>query len=373
MAQAVYFSNTAVQTTLSGSISAGSTTITVGTTTGFPASFPYPLALDYGAAAEELVLVTAAAGTNLTVTRGYGGTSAQSHSLGAVVRHVYDATEANQFRIHEDATIAHGATGAVVGTTNTQTLTNKTLSGGTLTGTFSGTHTVSGVVTHTGGDVFRGGATTTDVVTTDVTGDSNPRFVVNANGTLEWGSGSAATDVAWYRNSASTLRTDGNVEIGGNLTVTGVGSHMVARKTADTARSQTTTPAADPHLTFTLVANAVYVMDGWIKYFADPAADLTVDFTIPSGTLGEWSGFAAGSNTSTATTVGYSIRTDSNDIDQARNFYGTSDSDLTAIINGLIRVGGTGGTYSLDWAQSTSSLIATVLFTDSWLRLHRIA
>ena len=48
MANAVFFPNVAQATTLAGSISAGATTMTVGATTGFPGSFPYALAVDYG-------------------------------------------------------------------------------------------------------------------------------------------------------------------------------------------------------------------------------------------------------------------------------------------------------------------------------------
>jgi hypothetical protein len=167
MANAYNYSNVAVPTTLAGNISAGATTVSVVSTVGFP-TVPYVIAIDYGASTEELMKVTSVAGLALTGTRGFGGTSAQSHSLGAAVRPVYNAVDATDFRTHEDSTAAHGATGAVVGTTNTQTLTNKTLTsptvnsptvttpsitnptitgGGSLAGTFSGTPTFSGNVT----------------------------------------------------------------------------------------------------------------------------------------------------------------------------------------------------------------------------------
>lgn len=149
---------------------------------------------------------------------------------------------------------------------------------------------------------------------------------------------------------------------------------QTARKTADTSRAATTTTTADPHLAFDAAANAVYIWDGWVKYFADPAADLTIDFTVPSGSLGEWNGFAAGSGTSgVGVTAGYSIRTESNDVSQPRNYYGSTDLQHGLILHGILRTSTTAGTFSLDWAQGTSSATATILYTDSWLRFQRIA
>jgi hypothetical protein len=261
VANAYFYSNTAQATTLSGSISSGATTITVGATTGFPSSFPYILALDYGAATEELVSVSAAAGTNLTVTRAFGSTSAQSHSLGAVVRHVVNAVDLTDFRTHEAATAAiHGVAGTLVGTSDTQTLSNKTLTSptinaGALSGTFTGAHTYSGAVTLSGGGTFTGTFTgsptfsgapafsgggslsgtfsgsptlsgtpsfTGTIQSTQpaaanvslgaiVTADTFDRFRLYANGDMEWGPGNAARDVKLYRSSANVLKTDDKI------------------------------------------------------------------------------------------------------------------------------------------------------------------
>ncbi len=162
---------------------------------------------------------------------------------------------------------------------------------------------------------------------------------------------------------------------------------MTARKTSDTSRTATTTATADPHLTFDVVANAVYIMDGWIKFDGPAAADLNIDWTAPTGTLGEWTAMAGGTgtvvsaNTTPALTAdtqssrGYLVRTESTDITSARSFgcLGTGLTPLTAVFHGTIRVGSTAGTYSMDWAQLVSDAGALTLYTDSWLRLVRVA
>jgi hypothetical protein len=220
-----YYSSTAQPTTLAGSISAGATSITVGATTGFPSTTPYTLALDYGAATEELVDVTGVAGTTLTVTRGADGTSAQSHSLGAAVRHVVSARDFADFQTHQaTGSAVHGVSGTLVGTSDSQTLSNKTLSsptiaGGALSGTFSGTPTWSGAhtfsatpalqagVTVSGGDeLVTRAATGNAAYRTRVTGDSVDRLAVLADGTHQWSSGAGGADVAIARVANTRLQ-----------------------------------------------------------------------------------------------------------------------------------------------------------------------
>ncbi len=148
---------------------------------------------------------------------------------------------------------------------------------------------------------------------------------------------------------------------------------QVVRKTADTSRSATTTAADDPHLVFDVEANAVYTMWGWIKYFADPTPDIQFKFVGPTGALGEWAWNPPGSGTAASSTAGYSIRTETNDINVARAGYGTSDTQMYTPVSGCWRIGSTAGTIAFQWAQNSSNATASIVYTDSWLAFLRVA
>jgi hypothetical protein len=243
-----YFSSTAVAATLSGNINAAATSITVSAVTGFPGTKPYTLALDYGGTAEELVDVTASAGTTLTVTRGVDGTSAQSHSTGAAVRHVASARDFAAYQTHQSNTSSvHGVNGNVVGTSDTQTLSNKTLTSplvnsATLAGTISGTPTINGVFSFPNGYTVGTGAapvytfstTTTGASDFKVTGDANPRLRVQAGGALLWGDGTAALDTTLYREAANVLTTDDILRV---IRPTTTDNAFSVRLTTDTTAS----------------------------------------------------------------------------------------------------------------------------------------
>jgi len=111
-----YYSAIAQDTTVTGNITNSQTSVVVSAVVGFPSSFPYILALDYNASSEELVKVTAASGTTLTIVRAFNGTTAVSHNTGAVVRHVITAQDMTDAQAHYDTALsagAHGVTGAL--------------------------------------------------------------------------------------------------------------------------------------------------------------------------------------------------------------------------------------------------------------------
>ena len=121
------FSNVAIETELTSVMDAVQTTFQVASVTGWPA-VPFTVIVAPGQIDEEAMLVTGLASTTATVTRAYNGTSAMAHQVGRAVVHAAVALDFSEANAHVNATTGvHGVGGALVGTTGTQTIQNKTL------------------------------------------------------------------------------------------------------------------------------------------------------------------------------------------------------------------------------------------------------
>jgi len=127
------YTNSAPPVALTVAATDTDTTLTVASTTGYP-DVPFTLGLERGTANEEVVLCTAKTVTEFTVTRGYDGSTARTHAIGSSVEHTTAAVDYTEAMAHREASSGvHGITGAVVGTTDTQTLSGKTIDGGSNT------------------------------------------------------------------------------------------------------------------------------------------------------------------------------------------------------------------------------------------------
>jgi hypothetical protein len=150
------YSSRSQQTTLTSAVTAGASTIVVQSGTGLlggqsiPAGTTFTVVVDPDTALEEILDATAVSTNTFTVTRAIDGSSAQAHSAGAVVRHMAIGRDYRESNAHVEAsTGVHGISNSssVVGTIDTQTLTNKTLTAPTITNpTISGTNVDASIV-----------------------------------------------------------------------------------------------------------------------------------------------------------------------------------------------------------------------------------
>jgi hypothetical protein len=172
-------------------------------------AIPASAVTDFNEAAQDAV--GNAVGTGLTYTDGTGAIS--------VTANTYDAygsasTVAGNLTTHTSATEAHGATGAVVGTTNTQTLTNKTLTSPVIT-----TPAITGAVFNDGSLVFEGATADAHETTLAITDPTADRTITlpDATGTV-----ALVADVAALAGATFTGAVSGtSLTLSGDLTVNG--------------------------------------------------------------------------------------------------------------------------------------------------------
>ena len=322
------YSSRSQQTTLSGALTSNATTTTVvsgSTLVGgvtISAGELFTVVIDPDTALEEIVDVSAISGNTLTIVRAIDGSSGVAHSAGAVVRHMAIGRDYREANTHIEATTGHGATGAVVGTTNTQTLTNKDLSSATNTLSTS-VVTLTGTQTLTNKTLTSPTITGTGAIAGTFTGNLTGNVTGNVSGTSGSTTGNAATATALA--TGRTFQLTGDVEASGvtfdgtgNVsltTVIGTGAIVNADINASAAIDKTKisgtaiTAGDTGTVTSTIIANDTIVnadinTSAQIAYSKLNLTNTIVDADVNASAAIDWTKIAP-SSTVSATELGY--------------------------------------------------------------------
>jgi hypothetical protein len=190
----------------------------------------YTVVIDPDTALEEIVDVYSASGNpvsgnTLAIVRNINGSVAQAHSAGAEVRHMAIGRDYQESNDHiENVTTAHGLTIAdVITTTNTKTITNKTISAAdnTLTGvtTLTGTQTLTNKTLTTPtitSPTITGTGTIAGTFTGNITGNVTGNLTGNVTGNVTGSSGSTTGNAA----TATALATGRTISLAGDVSGT---------------------------------------------------------------------------------------------------------------------------------------------------------
>lgn len=142
-----------------------------------------------------------------------------------------------------------------------------------------------------------------------------------------------------------------------------------ARTLATQSVPSSTTLQDDDYMFLSVSANAEYHVECLVNYGGPPAADLKLLFATPAGAT-----FVGMGQTLVGAATGQSDNQNLPYGGNASEVWGTTGAGQQfGTVTGILVVGGTAGTFKIQWAQNTSNVTPTQVFGNSYLLLRRVA
>lgn len=138
----------------------------------------------------------------------------------------------------------------------------------------------------------------------------------------------------------------------------------------DTSRASNTTLTNDPDLSLAVDANKKYEVAVRLQYLATNTPNLKISFTVPGSTTfaGEIIAIGTGGSVTTINAIDAG-----NPVTATYHIAGVSPFDGAIKVSGILTTAGTGGNFTLQWAQDTSSAATTIIRGGSSMLLRRVA
>ena len=384
------YSSRSQQSTLTGSVTSGASSITVVSGTALlggvtiPAGRTFTLVIDPDTALEEIVDATLVSTNTFTITRGIDGSTGQNHSAGAVVRHMAIGRDYRDANLHAEADASyndgsgnahtmHGigaGEGVVVGTDKTQTLTQKTLTTPTINGgTIAGAVTVSATATVSGHIVVSGGSITGLSSAGMVTSSATPKDYVDAILGSATAASTSAASAALSASQAATSAASASVSaIAASTSAASASVSQIAANTSAIAASTSAASASASAIAASTSAASAAV--------SATSADASVSATQASATAASTSAASAAASATAASTSAASALVSANSASaaasqaasaiQATIFDAKGDLIVASAADTAARLGvGSDGqiltaastaTYGVQWAAAPVSL-----------------
>ncbi len=146
---------------------------------------------------------------------------------------------------------------------------------------------------------------------------------------------------------------------------------LVAIKTSTETVTSSTALQDDDQLLFTVAANTNYWVEGvlFMATGASSTPDLKISINIPSGTLRWCSNTLPTGSTATLDVVDKHARTGGG---SGHGVGGISGSSTSIPFAGIARIGASGGSLKIQWAQNSSNATGTQVLLRSFLRALRL-